>query len=181
MMHKKIFFIMTVMLITKNIVSSSSESNTIEMTPVPSQVRNPNQIIDPRIRRISSIPTSTQHKENILNSITRILTVPNSGTIRSVVLHHRKMLQISKKGEETINEHVIFEYQNPFKRDPQKELFMSIWETRENNHPTIQEIDNIIVLSVKLNYFPSVNSILHCTSTGRITWVSDRLNCEVYT
>ncbi len=186
-MHKKIFFIMTVILINKNITSSSSESNraaSSDIIPVIGQIIDPNQGIDSRIRRISSVPTSNQHKENILNSITRILTEPNSGTIESIAIPYRKILFIQPNEAEFIEENVIFEYQNPFLRDPQKEIGTSIWETRENNHPKVQEINNIIMPSfAAIDYFPSISSIssiLHCLCTGQLSWDSDQLMYVIF-
>ncbi len=183
-MHKKIFFIMTVILITKDITTSSSESKTTatsEMTPVVGQIINSNQIINSTIRRVSSILISTQHKECILNSITRILTKPNSGTIQSLVMPNRKTLYISETGKETIEETVIFEYPNPFSIDSENERLTSIWQTRENNNPQVQEINILLINLVKnINDFSSINSILHCLSTGVLHWNSDGLIAQTF-
>ncbi len=184
-MHKKIFFVISVILIHKNIISSSQShaaaSSSSEMTPVVGQIINSNQAIDSRIRRVSLRPTSSQHKENILSSLTRILTEPNSGMIQSLIMPNRKTLYISEKGKVIIEETVIFEYPNPFSRDSQNEMLMSIWETRENNHPQVHEINNLLADSVKrIDDFSSINSILHCLSTGAIDWARDRLIAQTF-
>ncbi len=148
-MHKKIFFIIAVILINKNIMPSLSESNidrdsdtipysidadidtdintdrgsdTSEMPPI-GRITNPRQItnstiyhptseITPVVERIvhqrqnrSRIqPTiaDQQRKDRILHTITRILSIANSGYIRSIPMDYRKTLTIAPREGESI-------------------------------------------------------------------------------